>query len=235
MQHLQSTARQLQKKYELFKKKNIEDALRKIIEHVSGKNLGLRSDLECAGQFASKKFENKFRQDKKTPLFLHSIFLLEILHQFGENETATFIAALLHDTIEDTKTTEREISKLKFASTNKRVLDLVKKLTQDKSVSDALPKGGVISFRVKKFIKQLTGAPKEVINIELADRIHDFLDVGYLKVLEPERARQRLANKIERNETIVATITRRRGDINKSLLSFFKFLKSEVKKELKRF
>ncbi|MDP2598917.1 MAG: HD domain-containing protein [Candidatus Liptonbacteria bacterium] len=227
-------AAQLKKKYGALKKKNVASALRKVIGRVSGKNRLLRSDLERAGRFALRKFKGKFRQDKKTPLLLHSIFLLEILRLFGEKDPATFIAALLHDTIEDTGTKRQEIRSMRFESTKKKILPLVLKLTQDRKVSDELPKKGAISPRIRKFIKNLTGAPKEVINIELADRIHDFLDIGYLKTLEPEKARLRLANKIKRNKTIVATITRRRGDINRSLLRFFKLIEREIKSELKR-
>lgn len=215
---------QLKKKYGALKKKSVVGALREVIGVVSGKNLLLRSDLEHAGRFALGKFRGRFRQDKKTPLFLHSIFLLEILRQFGEKDPATFMAALLHDTIEDTDTKRREIRDLKLGSTKKKILPLVLKLTQDKEVSDELPKGGVISPRVRKFIKNLTGAPKEAINIELADRIHDMLDVGYLKTLDPAAAKTRLRNKIERNKTIIATITHSRRDVNQSLINFFRHL-----------
>ncbi|GEM_PF-2415530 len=221
--------KELQEKYEVLKKRlwsgeKPETIANELVESVSVAETPLRADLVPASAFAIKKFEGKTRQDGQTPLILHSMFLPFILKAFGEERPEAFLTAILHDTVEDTTTTLEELKTLRFASTDADIPRFVEFLTQDKTVSDALPDGNVISPRVKKFMEGLVGAPASVIDVELADRIHDFLDLEYMKSLDPDAAQSRFANKKERNKTIVSLITKDRNDLNKNLLEFFWFL-----------
>jgi len=200
--------------------KNLDKAIKTTAAKVAH-DRRLRSDFIRSGLFAKAKFEGKFRQDKTTPLFLHSLFLPSILAYFGEQGPQAILVSLLHDLIEDTDTRPSEIAKLSLKSAGREILPMVKKLTQDKNISDKLPSRGFISPRVRKFIRTLKNSPPSVINVELADRIHDMLDIGYLKQLEPKTAKMRLRNKIARNKEIVSTITKGRDDINKKLLGYF--------------
>ncbi|MBU6500532.1 MAG: bifunctional (p)ppGpp synthetase/guanosine-3',5'-bis(diphosphate) 3'-pyrophosphohydrolase [Patescibacteria group bacterium] len=220
------TEKKLKREYNSLRNKlrrglNIHRVADKILNEIYRGNKDFLADLKKATAFAEKKFSGRLRQDGKTPLFLHSLFLVLILDFFTIDDPGTILAAILHDTIEDTDTTLREIKALKFRSTNKPVYKFVNFLTQDKNISDKTTKTSVISPRVKKFVKILTGAPAEVVNIEIADRTHDLLDLDYMRKLDPAQAQLRLRNKIVRNKNIVRTITHGRIDCNKKMLGFF--------------
>lgn len=81
-------------------------------------------------EFAIKKHQNQFRKGSKIPYITHPIESMNILLANGFDETIQ-IAALLHDTIEDTETTYEEIRNL-FGS---EVADVVQMNTEDKTRS----------------------------------------------------------------------------------------------------
>ncbi len=221
--------KELSGKYEECKRKILEgtsvaEIASEIVGNISEPGNNLRTDIVLASRFALEKFGDKKRRDGTTPLVLHSLFLPFILNFFGEKRPEALLTALLHDTIEDTATTFEELESLRCISTKANILQLVKFLTQDKNISDELPKENVISARVQSFMEGLVGAPAPVIDVEIADRIHDFLDLAYMRSLEPESAAVRFANKKERNKTIVSLITKGRDDLNNKLLEFFWFL-----------
>ena len=221
--------REFQNKYGDLKKRlwsgeDLREVSNELIENISEPGMPLRADLISASTFAIKKFDGEMRQDQRTPLVLHSLFLPFILKTFGEKRPEAFLVATLHDTIEDTATTLGELKALRFSSTNADIPRLIEFITQDKTVSDALPEGSAISARVKKFMEGLVGAPASIIDVELADRTHDFLDLEYMKLLAPDIAQSRFVNKKERNRNIVSLITKDRNDLNENLLKFFWFL-----------
>jgi guanosine-3',5'-bis(diphosphate) 3'-pyrophosphohydrolase len=85
-----------------------------------------------ATQFAAHK--HRFQRRKGTaeiPYFNHPIAVMETLWQVGGvRDMDLLVAALLHDTIEDTETTESEIR----AEFGEAVLALVLEVTDDKSL-----------------------------------------------------------------------------------------------------
>ena len=82
--------------------------------------------------FAARKHRDERRKDpEKTPYINHPIEVAETLWRVGRvREMPTLIAALLHDTLEDTDTTPQEISD-QFGPD---VLALVREVTDDKSL-----------------------------------------------------------------------------------------------------
>lgn len=94
-----------------------------------------QSDLEkifAALQFAAEKHRFQRRKDQNyTPYINHPIEVAGILANVGGvDNTETLMAALLHDTIEDTDTTQDDIRE-RFGET---VLALVMECTDDKSL-----------------------------------------------------------------------------------------------------
>lgn len=81
-------------------------------------------------KFASKKHENCFRKDGKTPYITHLIEVMNILISEGYDHEVV-VAGLLHDVIEDTYTTTKEI-KRKFGD---EILLLVMYNSENKSLS----------------------------------------------------------------------------------------------------
>lgn len=64
--------------------------------------------INSALEFASKKHEGQFRKELPVPYFVHIWEVYQILREFTDDED-TLVAAILHDTVEDTNTTFQEI------------------------------------------------------------------------------------------------------------------------------
>jgi len=117
--------------------------------------------------FAAKKHVNQKRKGADNqPYINHPLEVLHLLTGVGKVEDFDIlIAAVLHDTIEDTKTTEEEITKLFGANVCKMVLEL----TDDKS----LPK----AERKQLQIEHAPHISKGARQIKLCDKISNIRDV----------------------------------------------------------
>lgn len=124
-------------------------------------------NLLRAASFAAKKHTGQTRKgDEAQPYVNHPLEVANLLSNVGKVEDFdVLIAALLHDTIEDTETTEKEINEL-FGET---VCGYVSEVTDDKS----LPKQGRKQLQVEHAPHLSTGAKL----IKLADKISNITDV----------------------------------------------------------
>jgi guanosine-3',5'-bis(diphosphate) 3'-pyrophosphohydrolase len=117
--------------------------------------------------FAADKHRFQKRKDTKgTPYINHPIHVALTLAEVGEETNEDLlVAALLHDTIEDTETTKEEISK-NFGDS---VLELVLEVTDDKS----LPKED------RKKLQVLHASKKSLLarKLKLADKICNVYDI----------------------------------------------------------
>ena len=118
-------------------------------------------------RFAAEKHNDQRRKDSRaSPYINHPIRVAEILWRVGDVRDVTLlIASILHDTIEDTKTTPDEIR----AEFGEDALALVLEVTDDKS----LPK------QVRKQL-QVEHAPHKTRNaklLKLADKISNVQDI----------------------------------------------------------
>ena len=121
-----------------------------------------------AAYFAAEKHRGQTRKDSDgSPYINHPLSVALIIAETGGvSDTEVLAAALLHDTIEDTDTTEEELEK-EFGS---RVLSLVLEVTDDKS----LPK----KVRKQKQIEHAEHLTKEAALIKLADKITNIRDIS---------------------------------------------------------
>ena len=94
--------------------------------------------LLTAIQFAAYKHRNQRRKNKEaTPYINHPVAVAQLLATTGDvSDIATLTAAILHDTIEDTKTTLDELE-IQFGA---EVRHLVKEVTDDKSLDKQVRK-----------------------------------------------------------------------------------------------
>ena len=125
------------------------------------------ANLLKAIEFASRKHSMQRRKDKDaSPYINHPIAVAHLLADTGGvNDLVTLMAAVLHDTIEDTETTAEELE----AQFGRTVRKVVEELTDDKSLEPA----------VRKQL-QADHAPKlskEGKAIKLADKIANVRDV----------------------------------------------------------
>ena len=120
-------------------------------------------------RFAAEKHNDQRRRDSKSsPYINHPIQVAETLWRVGDvRDTALLVAAILHDTIEDTDVTPDEIRR----EFGEEVLELVLEVTDDKS----LPK------EVRKQL-QIVNAPKKSPRakmLKLADKICNVYDMTH--------------------------------------------------------
>lgn len=118
--------------------------------------------------FAADKHKTQRRKNAAaSPYINHPIAVASVLvDEAGVTDEATIVAALLHDTIEDTETTPEELQHLFGAD----VLALVAEVTDDK----ALPK----DIRKQLQIRHAAGASPQAKRIKIADKTCNVRDVS---------------------------------------------------------
>ena len=120
-----------------------------------------------AAHFAAKKHRDQRRKDKHaSPYIIHPISVALEIAQIGDvDDPEILAAALLHDTLEDTKTEPEELE----AEFGKKVCEYVLDVTDDKT----LPKDERKSRQIEHAKKISKGAAL----IKLGDKISNVTDV----------------------------------------------------------
>ena len=115
--------------------------------------------------FAARAHKGQIRKDGATPYVSHCFRVCFILRDvFGVTDEETLIAAVLHDTIEDTTTDFDDLEK-KFGN---KVASWVSLLSKDKRKQE--------NERERDYFRTLENAPNEVKLIKLADILDNLLD-----------------------------------------------------------
>jgi len=118
-------------------------------------------------RFSAEKHNDQRRKDaKSSPYINHPIEVAEILWRVGEvRDEILLVAAILHDTIEDTNTTKEEIE----TEFGKEVLMLVLEVTDDKS----LPK----QTRKQLQVEHAPHKSERAKLLKIADKINNIRDI----------------------------------------------------------
>jgi len=119
--------------------------------------------------FAARKHRDQRRKDEEaSPYINHPISVALLLAEIGGvTDTDTLAAAILHDTLEDTDTTGKELE----AVFGVRIRKIVEEVTDDKS----LPKDA----RKRRQIEHAEHLSAEAALIKLGDKISNVLDVTH--------------------------------------------------------
>lgn len=126
-----------------------------------------------AAAFAARAHQGHLRKDKETPYVSHVFRVCMIVRDlFGFDDPRMLCAALLHDTIEDTKTDFDDLAE-RFSP---EVAEWVALLTKDKRLEE--------KEREAKYIRGLQEAPWQVKACKLADVYDNLSD---LEALPAER------------------------------------------------
>ena len=97
--------------------------------------------LVKAIDFAARKHSSQRRKNStKSPYIEHPILVMKLLTDSGVTDVNTLCAAVLHDTVEDTETTFDELT----TEFNEEIADIVREVTDDKSLSKVARKRGQI-------------------------------------------------------------------------------------------
>ncbi|MFH1608572.1 MAG: RelA/SpoT family protein [Patescibacteria group bacterium] len=155
--------------------------VKEIIDLISG-GLSKKDEeqIQKAADFAEKAHEGQKRANGD-PYFVHVFETAKILAKIGM-DAKTIIAGLLHDTLEDTKTTEKNL-KEKFSED---ILFLVKGVTKLGTLRYQGRERHVESLR--KFFVAMANDLRVVI-VKLADRLHNLRTLQYIQ----EDKRKRIA------------------------------------------
>jgi RelA/SpoT family (p)ppGpp synthetase len=136
--------------------------------------------IEAAYDYGREMHEGQFRHSGE-PYFTHPVAVAAILTE-QQLDDATIITALLHDTIEDTKSTYGEIAN-RFGEEVAMLVDGVTKLTN-------LQLSSKETKQAENFRKLLMAMSKDlrVILVKLADRLHNMRTI---KAMRPEKQVQK--------------------------------------------
>ena len=135
-----------------------------------------RELLRRAFDYAKKMHKGQLRRSGE-PYFTHPFAVaMQLAEQHMDDATLT--TALLHDTIEDTKSTYSDI-KINFSEEIAELVDGVTKLTN-------LELGSVESAQAENFRKLLLAMSKDlrVLLVKLADRLHNMRTIRHM---DPEK------------------------------------------------
>jgi (p)ppGpp synthase/HD superfamily hydrolase len=121
-------------------------------------------EIKRALQFAARKHASQLRLETEPLPYVTHLFSAAILvAEDGRTPDEVVVATLLHDTLEDTESTEEEIA----AAFGGRVLELVKTVTEPKEVEDW-------KERKKRYLAQLSLGSDDALLISMADKIDNI-------------------------------------------------------------
>lgn len=127
----------------------------------------LRAGLEAMAFAAERHAGQEKRGERSLPKVNHVIDVAALLASAGVDDPVTLVAAILHDTIENTATTPEEIG----AAYGKRVRDLVLEVTDDPTLSK--------KERRRMQVEHAADLSVKAKRIKIADKIsniHDLTD-----------------------------------------------------------
>ena len=176
---------------------NPDEMFEKLIDKIQSSNSSMDVErIRAAYELAKKGHEGQKRKDG-SDYITHCISAAEICLSMGLDEDSV-IAALLHDTIEDTDITYADISR-QFGPTVADLVEGVSKLTRVQYTSQE-------EMQMENMRKMLLAMAKDirVIFIKIADRIHNMRTMDYQT---PEKQRSKSLETME----IYAPIAHRLG------------------------
>ena len=163
--------------------------------------------------FATKKHDGQMRKDGVTPYIVHPIGVADLVAEYSQDDTyldTMIVAALLHDTLEDTDTSYDELWE-KFGDS---VADIVDELTSDKEECKRIGKGKYLKIKMQNM-------SEEALTIKIADRLYNMRDVACMK---PEKIQQF----IDQNEEIISWLRHNRANLTETHIGLLKALEEEV-------
>jgi (p)ppGpp synthase/HD superfamily hydrolase len=135
-----------------------------------------RTALRRALAFARARHDGQYRRGSETPYWVHLVRVAMELSQWGVRRPEVLQAALLHDTVEDTRTSIEEIR----VGFGEEVADLVDWLTAPDDEAD-----------LRQYYDRLqTAAPFDVQLLKLADRVDNLRSIQALVMRTGDRYRR---------------------------------------------
>lgn len=134
-----------------------------------------------AAHFAAEKHKFQKRKSDLSPYINHPLAVADLLRRAGVSDPETLAAAILHDVVEDTGTSLKEVE----AAFGPTVTFLVEAVTGDKSL-------GQVGCKKQQLERAKHCQDARVAQIKLADKLHNlasFFDSGLPQDWSLERVR----------------------------------------------
>ena len=141
-----------------------------------------QADLKCVHKAIEliKQYHGPVQRNSGEPFYLHSLAVGHIVLDYNQDE-ATVLGALLHDTVEDTRLTLDQIGIL----FNKEVQNIVDGVTHLNSTKDTFYKIALSSY--ENVYKLLKVADQRVLYVKIADRMHNMRTIQYKSYRSQQR------------------------------------------------
>ena len=152
---------------------NMDERYLKLEETIRGYNPAANFEqIRAAYEFAAAAHEGQKRKDG-SPFVSHPLAVAQIVAEELHLDSESIMAALLHDTIEDTSATHDEVAKM-FSPTVADLVEGVSKLTRVHFTSKA-------QEQMENLRKILMAMSKDirVILVKIADRLHNMRTMEY--------------------------------------------------------
>ncbi|MEQ9116331.1 MAG: bifunctional (p)ppGpp synthetase/guanosine-3',5'-bis(diphosphate) 3'-pyrophosphohydrolase [Rickettsiales bacterium] len=214
-----------------------QNRTKELIDLVSSHNPDCKSSLQKACSLAQKAHKGQTRASGED-YYTHPIEVAFILANtfIGANmklDCATILTAILHDTVEDTNITLKEIKK-QFGSEISDLVDGVTKLTQIQHKSES-------EKQAENFRKLFVAMSRDirVLVVKLADRLHNMRTLSHIKSQEKVKAKaletmeiyaplaERIGMQQIKNELQDLSFSFLYPEVRDSIINRLKHLKSE--------
>jgi guanosine-3',5'-bis(diphosphate) 3'-pyrophosphohydrolase len=157
--------------------------------------------------FAARAHNGQLRKDGQTPYVSHVFRVCLVLrHVFGIEDRQALTAAVLHDTIEDTRTDFDDLEE----QFDPQVAEWAARLSKDKRRQDAA--------REEEYVSQLLAGPWQVRVCKLADIFDNLLDSAGMKPQQRARTFERSRFYLDRLKQNLPAEARRPWQIVAELL-----------------
>lgn len=171
----------------------------------------LKEAINKAREYAEKQHKGAYRKFAGEPYVEHPKRVAKFVKKFKRSHKLDDLisAALLHDTIEDTDTTEEDLEKM-FGGL---VSSLVKELSSDKEEIEKIGKKEYLA-------KKMTGMSSWGLVIKLADRLDNVSDLKDASEKFREKYSKEtkyILNQLEKNRELTKTQNKIMREIKKKL------------------
>ncbi len=152
-----------------------------------------RHTWQDAAALAARAHRDQLRRDGRTPYFSHPVRVtLTVAAVFGCSEPTVLAAALLHDTLEDTRVDYDDLLK----NFGREVAEIVSCLSKDKRMIE--------TEREAEYDRRLAAGPWQARLIKLADVYDNLADSASAEELLPVLDRARRAIRIAADDPRLA-------------------------------
>ena len=165
-----------------------DEMYRQLEDSIRAYNPGIDFDqIRAAYEFAAKAHAGQKRKDG-SPYVTHPLAVARIVAEELHLDSESIMAALLHDTIEDTEATHEDIARL-FSPSVADLVEGVSKLTRVQFTSK-------VEEQMENLRKMLLAMSKDirVILVKISDRLHNMRTMEYQT---PEKQKQKSLETME--------------------------------------